>query len=118
MSCPAMSVDDDGQLSYFSQRHPRAIGAPGRLIQTAVPDYVGDHDGVADDFASRQRHRHVRTILAGASVIIREAFQFNGTTTVTQQMIYDHMLNTADTIFDSATDQEYKRLNLWRPSTH
>ncbi|MGD9637213.1 MAG: S8 family serine peptidase [Pirellulales bacterium] len=110
---PAMSVDEaDGQLSYFSQRHSRAIAAPGRLLTTAVPDYVADRDGIVDDFALSSGTDMAAPNLAGASVIVREAFQFNGTANVTQQMIYDHMMSTADTIFDPETNQDYKRLNL------
>lgn len=109
---PAMSVDSNGQLSFFSQRHPIAIAAPGRLLQTAVPDYLGNHNGVADDFSLASGTDMSAPFLAGASVIVREAFLFNGASSVTQQTIYNHLLNTADETYDSATDQEYKRLNL------
>ena len=45
-----MSVDDDGNLSFFSQRHTRAIAAPGHSIVSTVPDYVGDGNGIADEY--------------------------------------------------------------------
>jgi subtilisin family serine protease len=49
---PVMSVDESGNLSYYSQRHTRALAAPGRNIVSTVPDYAGNHNGVADDYAS------------------------------------------------------------------
>jgi subtilisin family serine protease len=109
---PVMSVDDGGGLSYFSQRHARAIGAPGRLVNTAIPDYLGNQNGIADDFAPASGTDIAAPYLAGASVIVREAMQFVGTTTVTQQTIYDHIYSTADVIFDPITNANYHVLNL------
>jgi hypothetical protein len=45
-------------------------------------------------------------------VIIREAMEFVGMTNITQDMIYNHMMATADTIYDAATKLSYKRLDL------
>ena len=109
---PVMSVDDDGSLSYFSQRHTRAIAAPGRTIVSTVPDYVGNNNGIADDYSSFSGTSMAAPYVAGASVIIREAMEFVGTTNITQDTIYDHMLATADSIFDSATSLWYNRLNM------
>ena len=109
---PVMSVDDNGNLSYFSQRHTRAIAAPGRTIVSTVPDYVGNGNNIADDFASFSGTSMAAPYVAGASVIIREAMEFVGYTNITQDMIYDHMMATADLFFDSATNQNYSRLNM------
>ena len=49
---PVMSVDNDGSLTYYSQRHSRAIAAPGRSIVSTIPDYAGNQNGVADDYAA------------------------------------------------------------------
>ena len=111
---PVASVDDNGQLSYFSQRHDRVIAAPGRGVMSTVPDYVGDNDGRGDDFARMSGTSMAAPYVAGASVLIREALEFVGVTNVNQDMIYDWMRNTADTVYDSATGQNYFRLNVGR----
>ncbi|MEX0641964.1 MAG: S8 family serine peptidase, partial [Pirellulales bacterium] len=109
---PVMSVDDTGSLSYFSQRQARAIAAPGRNVMSSVPDYVGNHNGVADDYASYSGTSMAAPYIAGASVLVREAMGFVGYTNVTQDTIYKHMLATATAFFDAATNQSYKRINL------
>jgi subtilisin family serine protease len=111
---PAMSVDDNGQLSYFSQRDSRAIAAPGRDINSTVPDFAGNNDSVPDDYATRSGTDRAAPYLAGASVLIRQAMELSGYEDITQQTIYDHMVATADSIYDSATEQNYRRLNLAR----
>lgn len=109
---PVMSIDDSGALSYFSQRHTSAIAAPGRYVRSTVPDYAGNHNGVADDWANFSGTSMASPYVAGASVLVREAMQFVGYTNITQDTIYDHMMATADSFFDSATSLSYKRLNL------
>lgn len=109
---PVMSVDDNGAMSYFSQRHDRAIAAPGRSVLSSVPDYVGNNDGVANDYARYSGTSMATPYVAGASVIVRQAMEFAGMTGITQDSIYDLMRNTADTFYDSATSASYLRLNL------
>lgn len=109
---PVMSVDDNGVLSYFSQRHSRAIAAPGRTVRSTVPDYVGNQNGRTDDWASFSGTSMAAPYVAGASVLVREAMQFVGYTNITQDTIYNHMMSTADEVFDAATSAFYKRLNV------
>jgi subtilisin family serine protease len=109
---PVMSIDDSGALSSFSQRHARAIAAPGRNIVSTAPDYAGNNNGVADDFKSMSGTSMAAPYVAGASVLIREAMEFVGYANITQDTIYDHMMATATSFFDAATGQTYKKLNL------
>jgi hypothetical protein len=109
---PVSSVDADGSLSYFSQRHQRAIAAPGRDIVSTVPDRLGNQDGILNDFAPSTGTSEAAPFVAGASVLLRQAFDFVGQSQVTQDDIYDVMMATADQIWDERTDQYYSRLNL------
>ncbi|MDH3717055.1 MAG: S8 family serine peptidase [Planctomycetota bacterium] len=109
---PVASVDDDGDMSFFSQRNDRVIAAPGRNITSSVPDYAGDGDGQADDFASFSGTSMATPYVTGASVLIREAFDFIGQTNVTQDQIYQLMRNTGDQVWDDDTGAFYTSLNL------
>ena len=111
---PVMSVNNDGSLSSFSQRLGTAIAAPGSSIRSTVPDYMGNMNGQADDYANFSGTSMASPYIAGASVLIREAMQLAGRTNITQDTIYNHMMQTADTFLDSATGLSYKRLNLQR----
>ena len=109
---PVASVDDDGSLSYFTQRNDRVIAAPGRSVVSTLPDYVGNLNGQNDDFGSYSGTSMAAPYVAGASVLLREALGLVGVSNVTQDVIYDWMRDTADLVFDAATGQNYHRLNL------
>lgn len=109
---PVMSSDDNGTLSYYSQRLQRAIAAPGRTIVSTLPDYKGNNNGVADDFGASSGTSMAAPYVAGASVLVRQAMQFVGMTNITQDMIFNHMMATADSFVDAASNLTYKRLNL------
>ncbi|MDX1965212.1 MAG: S8 family serine peptidase [Pirellulales bacterium] len=111
---PVMSVNSDGNMSNFSQRHQRAIAAPGAGIRSTVPDYMGNANGRNDDFATFSGTSMASPYVAGAATLIREAMLVQGYTGITQSTIYNLMMNTADSYYDSATQANYKRLNLQR----
>ena len=111
---PVGSVDPSGQLSYFSQRDQRIIAAPGRSISSTVPDYMGDSNGIDDDFGKYSGTSMAAPYVAGASVLIRQAYEFVGLSDVNQEKIYDLMVSTADVIRDDATGLDYHRLNIAR----
>ena len=101
-----------GDLSYFSQRDGSIIVAPGQNIKSTVPDYMGNKNGVADDYAILSGTSMASPYVAAASVLIRQAFGLIGKTDVNQDAIYDVMFRTADTIFDADSGGTYKRLNI------
>lgn len=109
---PVASVDANGNLSAFSQRDSRVIAAPGERIMSTVPDYYMGADGVNNDFSAASGTSMAAPYVAGASVLIREALGDMGRTNIDQQVIYDIMRNTADVIYDAATNANYQRLNL------
>ncbi len=111
---PVASTDADGQLSYFSQRNDRVLAAPGRLITSSVPDYIGNRNGRNDDFAAMSGTSMAAPYVAGAAVLVRQAFAFLGQENVGQDDIVNLLRNTADTVFDAVTGATYRRLNIDR----
>ncbi|HYW81435.1 MAG TPA: S8 family serine peptidase, partial [Thermoguttaceae bacterium] len=111
---PVGSVDADGSLSFFSQRDVRMIAAPGRSILSTVPDYAGNHNGLADDFVRYSGTSMAGPYVAGAAALLREAYAFAGMDRVTQEDLYGVMFDTADVVHDAETGLDYRRLNLHR----
>lgn len=105
---PVMSVDDDGELSYFSQRHTRAIAAPGRTITSTVPSYFGLASGVASFSGTSMAAAY----MSGSAVIVRQAMLAAGQTNITQQQIYDVLYANSVDIFDPLTGELYQRLDV------
>lgn len=109
---PVASVGDSGLLSDFSQRNSRILAAPGEMITSTAPDYIYSFNGVTDDFISASGTSMSAPHVAGASVLLREVFTNLGETQTTQAELYNHFLQTADTIDDLVTQQSYRRVNL------
>ncbi len=120
LSYPAMSeyvvsvgsVGISGDVSYFSQRSANTIMAPGQYVKSTVPDYIGNGNGVDDDYSIFSGTSMAAPYVAGASTLIRQAMQIVGMTDITQQMIYDVIVATADSIYDAVTGMSYSRLNI------
>ena len=111
---PVAAADSAGNLASFSQRNARSLVAPGIGIVNTMPDYAGNHNGIDDDFGRVSGTSMASAFVAGASVLLREACQRVGMGQVTQQTLYQLMVQTADTLHDPVTGQEYCRLNLAR----
>jgi hypothetical protein len=109
---PVASVGADGTISDFSQRNSRVLAAPGEQITSSVPDAFLGADGYANDWMAASGTSMAAPFIAGGSVLVREAFEFLGMASVDQTTIYEHLITTADTIYDPVTQQSYSRVNL------
>ncbi len=111
---PVASVDANGQLSDFSQRNDRVLAAPGRQILSTVPDHVLGSDGIINDWSVANGTSMAAPYVSGSAVLVREAMQMVGRTSVSPQEIYQWMSDTADSVWDSVTKATYEKLNLGR----
>lgn len=109
---PIASVDDDGQLSSFSQRSDRVLAAPGSNIVSTIPDHVMGRDGKIDDFSPASGTSMASPYVAGASVLVRQAMEMTGWESITASTIAEHLRTTADSVFDADTGLNYDVLNL------
>ncbi|MCA9192211.1 MAG: S8 family serine peptidase [Planctomycetales bacterium] len=109
---PVASLDDNGQLSSFSQRNDRILAAPGRDIISTVPDYLLGRDGVINDFSSASGTSMAAPYVAGASVLVREAMQMVGIDHIDLDSINSHLRQTAQTVYDTITGHNYLKLDL------
>jgi len=65
------------------------LAAPGQSIMSTVPDYLYSHDGVPNDYASATGTSMAAPYVAGASVLVRQAMQQAGYTTINEDTIYN-----------------------------
>lgn len=111
---PVASVDANGNLSRFSQRNDRVLAAPGEKVMSTLPDAFYGSDGVKNDWGAASGTSMASPYVAGASVLVREAMQDLGYTSITQTSIDDLFHRTADKVFDSVTNASYDRINVAR----
>ncbi len=109
---PVASVDIDGAISGFSQRSDRVLAAPGSYITSTVPDHVFGADGYTNDFGTSSGTSMAAPYVAGASVLVRQAMEFAGVQSISQDSIYNHLRDTADIVYDSVTSANYHLINL------
>lgn len=105
------STDAHGQVSDFSRREEGILLAPGERIHSATTDFIFDFNGKSDDWMEFSGTSQATPIVAGAAVLIREAFQRAGQTNVTPDQIYDVLAKTASAIKADSGETLY-RMNL------
>ncbi len=108
---PVASHDAEGQMSDFSQRNQRVLVAPGEDIYSTVPDhlFMGSQTG---QFMRGSGTSMAAPYVGGASALIREANAFMGNDHLNQDQIYEHFRQTANQIYDSATNAWYDRIDM------
>ena len=108
---PVASYGNDGTLSDFSQRNDRVLVAPGESIRSTVPSFLlgGTNN---NSFLGASGTSQAAPYVAGASALLRQAFESIGVTEVNQDLLYQQFRDTANQIFDSVTNQSYSQINI------
>jgi subtilisin family serine protease len=108
---PVASHDGDGSLSDFSQRASHVLTAPGENITSTVPDHLF-FGARSDSFLGTSGTSQAAPYVAAASALLRQANEIAGVFDVDQDLLYDQFISTADSIYDSVTQQNYSQINL------
>ena len=109
---PVSSHGSSGNLSDFSQRNDRVLVAPGENINSTIPAHIYGQSGPSNKFMATSGTSMAAPYVAGASTLLREAFELAGTKGISQELIYQHFQETADEVYDTVTRSWYSRLNL------
>ena len=109
---PVASIDANGNLSDFSQRHSSVLAAPGDNVSSSVPDHVLGRDGKVDDFVASSGTSMAAPYVAGASVLVRQAMELADWDNITPESIVSHLRSTADSVYDSITNSSYSSLRF------
>ena len=110
---PVASHGSDGLLSDFSQRNDRVLVAPGENVLSTVPDFVfrgAQEDGYLRSSGTSQ----AAPFVAGASALLREAFENSGYENIDQDLLYEHFRETAVLVYDQSTGGHFHRINVQR----
>lgn len=110
---PVASHGASGQLSSFSQRDARVLMAPGESIRSTAPDHLFT-GGATGQFLGASGTSMAAPYVAGASALLREAYEFAGQGTVKQDQLYQTFVASADKVYDTVTSSWYHRVNLDR----
>ena len=108
---PVASHGSDGTISDFSQRNDRVLVAPGESIRSTVPSFLFGSPG-NNSFLGASGTSQAAPYVAGASALLRQAFESIGVTEVNQDLLYQQFRDTANQIFDSVTGQNFSQINL------
>ena len=108
---PVASHDGNGNLSDFSQRASHVLTAPGERITSTVPDHLF-FGSRTDSFLGTSGTSQAAPYVAAASALLRQANEIAGVADIDQDLLYDQFISTADSIYDSATQQSYFQINL------
>ena len=108
---PVASHDGNGNLSDFSQRASHVLTAPGENITSTVPDHLF-FGSRSDSFLGTSGTSQAAPYVAAASALLRQANEIAGVSDIDQDLLYNQFISTADSIYDSATQQSYSQINL------
>ncbi len=97
-------------LINYSQRNEDVIVARGRSVLIYDKD-LSDQAGF-ETFGAASGTSFAAPQVAGAAIQLRELMEIVGRENVDQDMIYQHMRQTANPIYDPITDTTYLQLNM------
>ena len=105
------SIDSDGDLSDFAQRHADIIATRGELISSSVPDHVFGWDGNVDDVASLSGTSMATPQVAAASMLVRQSLIQEGLDP-TSDDIMRRLDETSRHRVDPVTGDPYRVIDL------
>lgn len=108
---PVASHGADGDLSDFSQRSNRVLVAPGEAIKSTVPNHLFGGTQT-NQFLGASGTSMAAPYVAGVSMLLRDAYEFMGQSWVTQDQLYSVLSQTADRVWDAATNAWYNHVNV------
>ncbi len=108
---PVASHGADGSLSDFSQRSDRVLVAPGEAIKSTVPNHLFGGTQT-NQFLGASGTSMAAPYVAGVSMLLRDAYEFMGQNWVTQDQLLATLSQTADRVWDAATNAWYNHVDV------